>query len=273
MHRNTSLNLARLLLQVVDVSLAGVIFLVPLLMGGRHSIGQLALTVFAVTAGWAWAVRQGLCDDAAWRPTPATPLLLVGLVLVILQATPVPPLLLSWLTPHTVELLPLWDTAGASPAALGRWSYISFTPAETLAGLVLFLDYVLLFFVAVQRIRHIEDVERFLRWCAFSAVCMASFGIVQLLAANGRFFWFYEHPFTSTLDAAKGSFTNRNHFAHFLGLGIGPLIWWLQNASCHRRMQKSGAGIPTASSESHDQPFCPTLQLIDAALRRIAAKN
>ena len=70
-----------------------------------------------------------------------------------------------------------------------------------------------------QRIRHVEDVERLLRWCALSAVIMASFGIVQLLAGNGKFFWFYEHPFTTTCDGAKGSFSNRNHFAQFLALG------------------------------------------------------
>ena len=31
-------------------------------------------------------------------------------------------------------------------------------------------------------------------------------------------------------DTAKGGFTNRNHFAHFLALGMGPLIWWIQHS-------------------------------------------
>ena len=50
--------LDRFLLRVVDGGLAGTIFVVPLLMGGRHAIGQLVLTILAVAAAWAWAARQ-----------------------------------------------------------------------------------------------------------------------------------------------------------------------------------------------------------------------
>jgi len=235
--------LDRFLLRVVDGGLAGVIFVVPLLMGGRHAVGQLALTVLAVTAAWAWAVRQCLRRDAKWRPTATTPLVLIGLALVVLQIVPLPPWLLGRLSPATADVLPLWSANAGTVAWFGYWHCISFTPSETLAGLVLFLDFVLLFVVAAQRIRHIEDVERLLRWCALSAVVMASFGIVQHLAGNGKFFWFYEHPFSDTCHGATGSFTNRNHFAQFLALGVGPLIWWLQNAMRRTRGRPRGADI------------------------------
>ncbi len=139
------------------------------------------------------------------------------------------------------------------PAAFGPWPYVSFAPAETYTGLVLFLDFILLFFVAVQRIGRIEDVERLLRWCALSTVCMALFGIVQLLASNDKFFWFYQHPFALTSDAAKGSFTNRNHFAHFLALGIGPLLWWLQDASRRVRTHADAAVRSPAGNGQGDE--------------------
>jgi O-antigen ligase len=240
MHSVTKHPLDRSLLQVVDGCLAGVIFFVPLLMGGRHAVGQLALTVLAVVAVLAWGIRQWWRNEAAWRPTGATPLLLAGLALLALQIVPLPPWLLARLAPRTAELLPLWNS-GVGPAALGPWTYVSFTPAETIAGLVLFLDFVFLFFVAVQRIGGIEDVERLLRWCGMAAVGMALFGIVQFLTSNGKFFWFYQHPFSLTSDVAKGSFANRNHFAQFLALGIGPLLWWLQDASRRRRATAGAA--------------------------------
>ena len=229
-----------LLLRVVDCGLAGSIFVVPLLMGGRHALGQLALTVFAVAAAWAWCLRQSLRDDDnAWRPTAALPLLLLGALLLIVQAVPLPDGLLSKLTPHAAEVLPLWTAAGDNPARLGSWPYVSFTPAETLAALVIFLNYALLFLVAVQRIRRIEDVERLLRWCALTAVIMAALGVLQLLCGNGKFLWFYEHPLSLASGTAKGTFTNRNHFAQFLALGVGPLIWWLQDSM--RRSHGTGA--------------------------------
>jgi O-antigen ligase/tetratricopeptide (TPR) repeat protein len=250
MHRITKQSLDRVLLQVVDGSLASVIFLVPLLMGGRHAIGQLVLTVLAVAAAWTFAVRQCLRRDAAWRPAQATPLILAGLAIVVLQAAPLPSSLLACLTSHTAGILPLWNATEVSPTALGPWPYVSFAPAETLAGLVLLLDFALLFFVVVQRIERVEDVERLLRWCALSAVCMAVFGIVQLLTSNGEFFWFYRHPFAFTSNVAKGSFSNRNHFAHFLALGVGPLIWWLQDASRRTRAQ-AGARVRSLAANFH----------------------
>lgn len=232
-------SLDRLLLQVVDAALAAVVLLVPFLMGGRHAVGQLVLTVLAVVAAWAWSARQCLLEDPRWRATWATPLILAALALLVLQVAPLPPNWLAWLSPHAAELLPLWGATAKTTApavAMGSWPCLSLIPNDTLAGLVLLLDSALLFVVAVQRIRYIEDVEQLLRWCALSAICMASFGIVQYLSSNGKFFWVYEHPFSTTSDVTKGSFTNRNHFAQFLALGIGPIIWWLQDSS--RRLKE-----------------------------------
>ncbi|MCE5303382.1 MAG: O-antigen ligase family protein [Planctomycetaceae bacterium] len=218
------------LLQVVDGCLAGVIFLVPLAMGGRHAIGQWLLTVLCTTAAAAWALRRTLRGDPVERPGWTFALALAGFALLTLQLAPLPPWLLAILSPRRADLLPLWNS---SPDGLGPWPCLSLTPFETRTGLVLFLDYGLLFVVASQRATRLEDVERFLRWIAMAAVGMAVFGLVQLAASNGKFFWFYEHPFSNTVGAANGSFSNRNHFAHFLALGIGPLIWWLQDLSAH----------------------------------------
>jgi len=217
------------LLAAVDAGLAGAIFLVPLLMGGRHAVGQLVLTVLAVGAAWAWSVRQMLGSSQPWRPVTALPWFMAGAALLVLQIIPLPHWLLTRLHPQAAELLPLWQPIGQTPAALGCWPCFSFAPSETLAGLMLFIDYALLFLIAVQRLHNVEDIERLLRWCAGAVVIVAAFGVVQFFAGNGKFFWFYEHPFTNTKDAVKGSFSNRNHFAHFLALGIGPLIWWLHS--------------------------------------------
>jgi O-antigen ligase/tetratricopeptide (TPR) repeat protein len=250
MHHASTRSRDQLLLQIVDGCLAGVIFVVPLLMGGRHAVGQLVLTVLAVTAACAWGLRQSLRTEARWRPTWAVPLLLAGLALVVLQVVPLPPWLLGRLAPRTAELLPLWNQE-ARPFALGAWPYVSFAPAETRAGLVLFLDFAFLFLVVMQRLGGIEDVERLLRWCALAAVGMGLLGIVQLLAGNGKFLWFYQHPFSPTSDVAKGTFANRNHFAQFLALGIGPLLWWLQDAA---RRGRGEAERPPAAGRRSSEP-------------------
>jgi tetratricopeptide (TPR) repeat protein len=81
---------------------------------------------------------------------------------------------------------------------------------------------------------------------------MAAFGLVQYLAGNGKFFWFYAHPFSNTFDGVKGSFANKNHFAHFLALGVGPLIWWLLHVS--RRMRSGIHGADSTPAPAVDMP-------------------
>ncbi len=228
--------LDELLLRIVDGGLAGCIFVVPLLMGGRQALGQLALVSLAVAVALSWSLYRSLQDSAHWRFSTAMLLPLAGVILLVLQTAPLGESVLARLSPRTAELLPLWTTSGDAPGSLGAWSTVSLTPAATKAGLTLLLAYTLLFLVTVQRIRRIDDVERLLRWIALSTLLMAAFGLLQLLASNGKFFWFYEHPFSTTSDGAKGSFHVRNHFAHFLALGIGPMIWWLQ----HREPERGG---------------------------------
>ena len=230
-----------LLLKIIDGGLAGVIFLLPFVMGGRHPLGQLILAALAVVTGLAWAIRQCLRPHPIWRPTWILALISAGLILIMLQTIPLPQSLLQLLAPSQANILPLWNAAQPDSASLGRWNTISFAPEETRANLVLALSYGLLFFVTAERIKAIEDVERLLRWCALSAMCMAVFGLVQYLAGNGKFFWFYSPPFTNTFGGVKGSFTNRNHFAHFLALGVGPLIWWLLHYSQRMRSRIHGA--------------------------------
>jgi len=234
--------LERLLDQTVDVAIAGCLFVVPLAMGGRHPLGHLTLVLLALTAAMAWTLRQALAPRAVSRPTLAAPILLAGAALGLVQILPLPQPLLAKLSPHVQDLLPLWHASGEPSACLGLWSTISLTPAATRHALALFFAYGLVFLVAVQRIRAPGDVERLLRWCAATAGLMAAFGLAQFLTSNGRFFWFYQHPYTDTSDCVKGSFENRNHFAQFLALGVGPLVWWIHDAL--RRARPSRAATP-----------------------------
>jgi O-antigen ligase/tetratricopeptide (TPR) repeat protein len=141
---------------------------------------------------------------------------------------------LHWLSPQISNLLPLW-----TGSSLDAWQTLSLSPEETRAGLGLLVAYALLALVVTQRVGGVQDIERLLRWLTLATVLMAMFGLVQYLASNGRYFWFYQHPFTDTTSSVRGAFSNRNHFAHFMGLGLGPLLWWLQkgmpNRSSHQQ--------------------------------------
>ena len=71
-------------------------------------------------------------------------------------------------------------------------------------------------------------------WIALSTILMAGFGLLQYFFSNGRFFWFYDYLYSNTSNNTTGSFSNRNHFAHFLCLGLAALIAWIMARICSR---------------------------------------
>ena len=70
------------------------------------------------------------------------------------------------------------------------------------------------------------DIERILLVVAIATGLMAALGVVQYLTSNGNYLWFYEFAFNDTRSIVKGTFSNRNHYASFLAIGAGSLVWW-----------------------------------------------
>lgn len=215
------------LLTVVDVGLGGIIFVAPYFFGGRHDVGRLVLVSLVAVMATAWFLRQIILPVAYWPRTAAHAVLLLAAAIVALQIVPLRHEWLTILSPRTAELLPLWSPGGSESAKLGIWQTVSLVPHETTKSLAMLLSYSLLFVVVAGRIQRRADIERMLHWVGISAVVMAAFGIVHYFTSDGRYFWFYQHPFRSPTRDVAGAFVNRNHFAHFLVLGIGPLASWL----------------------------------------------
>jgi O-antigen ligase len=214
------------LLHIVDAGLCGIIILAPYVFGGRHDMGRLVLVSLISITTAAWFVRQSILPVAQWPRTAAHAVVLLAAAFLIFQVVPLPPAVVATLAPRNAELLPLWTTA-ADQATLGTWQTLSLNPHETTKALAMLASYGLLFVVVTGRIQHASDIRRILKMVAVSAVLMAIFGVLQYFTSDGRFFWFYRHPFRSAAQNFCGSFTNRNHFANFLVLGIGPLVCWL----------------------------------------------
>ncbi len=225
--RSTQSPLAIRSLQVVDYCLVGILFVAPLFFGGRHLLGRFVFIALACLAGVSWFVHQTAVKQGYWTRNWANVLGLAALLLVALQLAPLPAEWLQLLAPRNTSLLSLWQDGGDGTSQLGSWQTLTLTPTSTRIALATLLAYVLLFITAAGRMQTRGDIERLLRLVALVAMLMAGFGILQYLTSNGKFFWFYDYPYTTTAKAAKGSFTTRNHFAHFLVLGMGPLLAWI----------------------------------------------
>jgi O-antigen ligase/tetratricopeptide (TPR) repeat protein len=231
------------LLRVVDFGLMSVICVAPFVFGGRHDLGRLVLvSLIAVTAG-AWFLRQSLLAEAAWPRTSGYTILILAAALLVLQIVPLPAEWIPRLSPNLTQLLPLWSPGSNDAVEVGTWRTLSLIPHETVKSLAMLMSYGLLFSVVAGRIQTIADVRRLLGWVGLAATTMAVFGIVQNFTSGGRFFWFYAHPYRSASSSLSGAFINRNHFAHFLILGIGPLAAWLLHVFAQNH--RSGTGQPS----------------------------
>ena len=218
--------LAVRLLAVVDAGLLATICAAPFVFGGRHDLGRLVFVSLVGVTTIAWFARQSLMPHAKWTRTAAYGILLLAVALLALQLVPLPAEWISRLSPRTAKLLPLWITSDAV-VQLGLWKTLTLTPRDSMLSLAMLVSYGLWFTVLAQRLETITDVEKLLNVVGIAAVVMAAFGLVQFFASNGEFFWCYVHPYRTTDRYAMGSFMNRNHFADFLVLGVGPIVRWL----------------------------------------------
>lgn len=222
----------------IDLGIASTVLFAPLFMGGRGPIGRFVFVLCVAVTGALWCVRQCIAKEAVWRKTGAEILLLAGLGFLILQLIPWPSSIISLLSPHVSELLPLWNTSPDSGFRLGIWNQVSLHPMATQSGLATYVAYATLFLVTFQRLEEVRDVQRLLRLLAVSTCFMAVVGLAQFLFGNGKFLWVYEHVSRDTSYAVKGPFQNQNHFAHLLALGIGPLLWWLSSSQSNPRKHR-----------------------------------
>ncbi|MEM1268960.1 MAG: O-antigen ligase family protein [Bacteroidota bacterium] len=207
----------------ITIGFIGCLFVAPMLLGGRHHAGRLVYAGFVVVAslGCLVAGRRVAIDR---RSGPAAVICGLAVGAVLLQITPLPTQLLDALIPARNQLLPAWSTGDAAISGFGEWRTISMAPCSTRIGLAVLLAHVSLFWCAASAIRTADDAHRLLLAIGVAAACMACFGLMQYATSNGRLLWVYQHPHRDIGQWVQGAFINKNHFAHFVTLGVGPLL-------------------------------------------------
>ncbi len=245
------------LLLATDAILVALIVIFPFIMGGREAWGHRTLITLALALGCVWSLHK-VRTGGRLRLLTVEPLIVAGLLLVWFQTVPLAPTVLAKVSPEYERLLPGW-TATQLPsegqAAVGAWRTTSLVPTETQHAFLMLLSYGVIAIVVAQRLATEADCHRMLKLIGISGVLMAVFAVVQLATSNDRFFWFYRQPYTGTREILKGAFTNRNHFAQFLALSIGPLVWWLMTQRADKDpgiRQLKGLGPARASHSRFD---------------------
>ena len=217
------------LLLATDAILAALIVIFPFIMGGREAWGHRILISLALALGCVWSLHK-IRTGGRLVLLAVEPLIVAGLLLVWFQTVPLAPAVLAKISPEYERLLPGWSAtqlASNGQVVPDTWKTTSLLPTETQHAFLMLLSYGVIAIVVAQRLATEADCHRMLKLVGISGILMALFAVIQLATSNDRFFWFYRQPYTGTREILKGAFTNRNHFAQFLALSIGPLVWWM----------------------------------------------
>ena len=241
--------------RMIDLGLIGVLCVSPLVMGGRHPMGQLVYVAIVSLMAIGWSIAQILKENAHWRRSSAEWVIFAGIILLGVQLLRLPESVLDSLSPYQKNLLPMWN---GDSGGFGSWATISLYPSATRGALVVFIAHALVLLLSYQRIKTTRDVEFLLKLVAIAGTGIALLGLVQFLFSNGRFMWLYAHPSRDTSSVVKGPFSNANHFGHIMALSVGPLLWWIQRTF---KQSKSAFGTrrPTGDEQLKRWALCLAL--------------
>jgi hypothetical protein len=176
-----------------------------------------------------------------WVKTPANGPLLLLLLLVLLQAVPLPPVVLEYLSPRTFqdkEMLHsiLASQAGSSGEKSLPWMPILYYLHPTVREGMKLAAYAAVFFLVLNTIRSRRRIDGLIAVLVVIGTMEVLYGIYQMLSPNPSLLWLQKG-----YGYARGTFTVSNHFAFFLEM-VGPLTFGFAIAHT-RRNRRFKAGL------------------------------
>jgi O-antigen ligase len=185
----------------------------PLFFGAVHTwaFSILNLLIFAA-ALYHLARRVTGRDTAARVKVPALPWYIAFIAITTMQLIPLPPALLSLLSPTAGHI------HGATDAFLdlSSWRPLSLIPFATTVGLVKALAYGTLFILLVHTCRDKDKTTSLVRTLIFLGAVLALYGLFEKLSGHDHIWWFKSNQHGSF--RVTGTFINPDHFGTFLAM-------------------------------------------------------
>lgn len=206
-----------------DAAVASSLFAVPMAVGGRHPAGLLALMTGATLAWVAWALRIFRTRQPCWHLGLGECFLVAGTFIGAVQLLSLPESVISMASPGLRGLLPAY-TGG--PWSLGTWQTLSLTPGETAVGLGILAAQGLFALVVFQFAQSTAVIERLFTVVVAVAALLALHGILQFVGHEGKNFDVASLSFHEEGGIVKALFRNRNDYAGFLAVAVGPVLWF-----------------------------------------------
>jgi O-antigen ligase len=221
---------------MIKIFKAGELSKIPVFFGGVMKFALLIIYavigtvpfIFAAVQPWIWSayvaavfmafvfllwsnrVSVGLPNSKIFMAT-----VLFFFAVTFFQCLPLPPNILSFLSPFRYELLEKSWVLIDRPVS---WQAISYSPLASLAWWTFLLS-LLFFFLVLRECFTSRRNLRFTLWVILGAATLESlYGLIQALVPAVGVLWVD----WVNMDGARGTFINRNHFAGFMEM-VWPL--------------------------------------------------
>ena len=217
---------------------------VPLSVEMPWSLAVTALIVLALVALWLFKEIYRGTFTFTW--TPLNLPILAFVILTLFQLVPLPPGLLHFFSPATVDVVKttgnddyeniskilkndntatsLMDNQVLSHDNVQnkRWHSITLYRHASKVELFRLLIYIGVFFLIVNNVHSKHQIFQIILSTIFSALTISFLGILQYVSKTERVFWLLDIKRTNFF----GTFSNRDHFACYMAMFI-PLIFGL----------------------------------------------
>jgi O-antigen ligase len=196
---------------------------IPLGSDRPWSWAILEVTSFALLAMWIvlWSMRRVSVSTVARLSWPAIVVLAIWLVYQAIYILPLPPGLVSFLSPEAYRMHSLVTAIGIAQDTMT----LSVDPHSALVSLFKSMAYGSVFLLVLLTVNRRSRATLLARTLVYASVIMATYGV--FLHVSGVTQHLYGMELTHS-DSAIGTYVNRNHFAGYLemtlALGIGLLI-------------------------------------------------
>lgn len=232
---------------VIEALMAVLLLFLPLALGGVYAWSEqvafvlIGIMILLFVVKWLGQTHQKIVWTAALVPVAAM------ILLAAFQLAPLPSLVISLLSPATVEL------KAEFLADLDRkleYVTLSFYPFATADSLGLLLMTAAIFVLVLNVYQTQRQIKRLLGIISVIGALAALLALAQCLWGNGRIYWLI--PVWGE-TARSGPFVNHSHYGQFMNLCLGAALGLLFVLYYETRTTRTGARLRSVLKKKFHQ--------------------
>lgn len=203
---------------VSEIGLIFLIIFIPLALGSVQFWSTTLMEVMILLLAIFWFLKTPISSSLFVKP-PINIFLLLFLALILFQLFPLPPWVIKGISINTYNLYnPITSDYSLTKVLFKHWRSLSIYPHLTLLEFFKSFSLFGLFFLIVNNIRTARQTNRIILVIILIGFFQAVYGLLEYFSGHQWTSFFKRNTYPP--DRITGTFTDKNHFAYYLGIVI-----------------------------------------------------